>query len=121
MNNRPLAALSVARRNIMPKIPCKHYVIASILLCAVAFTNAHAQNIPASLTTPDTVETRPGTLNFRDGMPDAATTQKLYDELDYIRAVDAFINGYPGVSQLALRKGFIAAGINDNDVPCFRA
>ena len=103
----------------MPKIPCKHYVIASILLCAVAFTNAHAQNIPASLTTPDTVETRLGTLNFRDGMPDAATTQKLYDELDYIRAVDAFINGYPGVSQLALRKGFIAAGINDNDVAVF--
>jgi hypothetical protein len=30
--------------------------------------------------------------------------------------VDAFINGYPLVSQLALRKGFIAAGINDNDI-----
>ena len=48
-------------------------------------------------------------------MPDAATTQKLYDELDYIHAVDAFINGYPLVNQLALRKGFIAAGINDNE------
>ena len=49
-------------------------------------------------------------------MPDAATAQKLYDELDYIHAVDAFINGYPGVNQFAIRKGFIDAGINDNDV-----
>ena len=61
------------------------------------------------------VETRLGTLKFKDGVPDAATTQKLYDELDYIHAVDAFINGYPLVNQLALRKGFIDAGINDND------
>ena len=89
MNNRPLAALSVARRNIMPKIPCKHYVIASILLCAVAFTNAHAQNIPASLTTPDRVESRLGALNFKDGIPDKATAQKLFDELDYVHAVEA--------------------------------
>jgi hypothetical protein len=68
-----------------------------------------------SFITPDAVETRLGTLNFKDGVPDAATTQKLYDELDYIHAVGAFINGYPLVSQLALRKGFIAAGINDNE------
>jgi len=69
-----------------------------------------------SFTTPDSVETRLGTLKFKDGAPDAATTQKLYDELDYIHAVDAFISGYPAVNQLALRKGFIAAGINDNDI-----
>ncbi len=40
--------------------------------------------------TPDKVQTtRFGTLQFKDGVPDAATTQKLYDELDYIHAVDA--------------------------------
>ena len=49
-------------------------------------------------------------------MPDPATAQKLFDELDYIHAVDAFINGYAAVNQLAIRKGFIAAGANDNDV-----
>jgi hypothetical protein len=68
-----------------------------------------------SLITPDSVETRLGTLHFKDGVPDAATTEKLYDELDYIHAVDAFMSGYPLVNQLALRKGFIAAGINDNE------
>ncbi len=66
-------------------------------------------------TTPDSVETRLGTLKFKDGVPDAAATQKLYDELDYIHAVGAFMNGYPLVNQLALRKGFIKAGINDNE------
>ena len=55
---------------------------------------------PPGVATPDRVETRLGTLNFRDGVPDAATTQKLYDELDYIRAVDAFINAYPGLSPI---------------------
>ena len=61
--------------------------------------------IPNSIITPNSVETRLGTLQFKDGVPDAATTQKLYDELDYIRAVDAFMSGFPLVSQLALRKG----------------
>ncbi len=69
-----------------------------------------------SISTPDKVESKLGVLNFKDGIPDVATTQKLYDELDYIHAVDAFINCYPAVSQHALRKGFIKAGVNDNDV-----
>ena len=49
-------------------------------------------------------------------MPDAATAQKLFDELDYVHAVSAFINGYAAVNQLALLKGFRAAGVNDNEV-----
>ena len=84
---------------------------------AAASAPYRKSDIPAELITPDSVETRLGTLNFKDGVPDAATTQKLYDELDYIHAVDAFMSGYPLVSQLALRKGFIEAGINDA-VPC---
>jgi hypothetical protein len=49
----------------------------------------HQSDIPGSCITPDSVETRLGTLNFKDGVPDDATTQKLYDELDYIHAVNA--------------------------------
>jgi hypothetical protein len=71
---------------------------------------------PKAFITPDKVQTtRLGTLQFKDGAPDAATTQKLYDELDYIHAVDAFMNAYPAVNQLALLKGFIAAGVNENE------
>jgi hypothetical protein len=38
-----------------------------------------------SLHTPDTVETRLGTLKFFDGLPDEATVQKMYDNLDFMR------------------------------------
>ena len=34
-------------------------------------------SIPASITTPDRVETRLGTLAFSDGFPDDATVEKL--------------------------------------------
>ena len=73
-------------------------------------------NVPPGISTPDRVETRLGTLNFKDGVPDDATAQKLFDELDYVHAVEAFINGYAAVNQLALLKGFSAAGINDNEI-----
>ncbi|MGC3947792.1 MAG: DUF1254 domain-containing protein [Chryseolinea sp.] len=73
-----------------------------------------------SVSTPDKVVTSHlGTLKFKDGVPDAATHQKLYDELDYIHGVDAFMNGFPAVSQFAIRKGFKDAGVNDNDVLVF--
>ena len=99
------------------KQPKKLIAAAAVLVVIVTTMTASAQtDLPKSIITPDSVETRLGTLKFKDGVPDTATTQKLYDELDYIHAVDAFINGYPLVSQQALRKGFIAAGINDNEV-----
>lgn len=36
-----------------------------------------ATDIPRSITTPDTVETRLGTLRFFDGLPDEATVQTV--------------------------------------------
>ena len=48
------------------------------------------------------MESRLGPLNFTDGVPDAVTAQKLFDELDYVHAVQAFINGYAAVNMLAL-------------------
>jgi hypothetical protein len=35
------------------------------------------------ITTPDRVESRLSTLTFEDGIPDNATNQKVFDELDY--------------------------------------
>ena len=62
--------------------------------------------IPPSLTTPDQVETSIGTLKFRDGIPDQATADKLYDQLDLQRGVSAYLNGLRGVSILAARMAF---------------
>jgi hypothetical protein len=51
-----------------------------------------ATEIPPEITTPDRVETRLGTLNFFDGVPDKTTCEKLYDNLDFMRGVEVFLN-----------------------------
>jgi hypothetical protein len=71
--------------------------------------------IPPFLTTPDSVETSIGTLKFRDGIPDAATASKVYDQLDLQRGVEAFLNGLRGVSIYAARQGIRDAGVKDNE------
>ena len=48
--------------------------------------------------TPDTVETRLGTLNFVDGVPTVATTQLVYDDLDFMRGTEVFLNFVPACS-----------------------
>ena len=53
-------------------------------------------DIPPGLTTPDRVETQIGRLEFKDGAPSAATVQMVYDNLDYVRGVDAFMNSFSG-------------------------
>ena len=73
-------------------------------------------DMPPAIRTPDRVESRLGTLNFKDGVPDDATAQKLFDEIDYVHAFEAVIGGFAAVNQLALLKGFRAAGVNDNEV-----
>jgi len=46
--------------------------------------------IPPGIAMPDKVETRLGTLEFYDGFPSDATVAKLYDNLDFQRAVQAY-------------------------------
>ena len=74
---------------------------------------------PAGLTTPDRVQTQIGTLEFKDGAPSAATAQKIYDNLDYIRGVDAFMNSFSGASAYAIREGFHSIGAEDNTIVIF--
>jgi len=70
--------------------------------------------IPKSITTPDKVETRLGTLEFFDGFPDDATTQKVYDNLDFMRGVQAFLNAVPGASAEGFRTGWATQGADNN-------
>jgi hypothetical protein len=68
----------------------------------------YSTQMPPGIASPDTVETRLGTLNFSDGFPDKATADKCYDNLDFQRGVQAFLSGLPAVSLEAFRRG--AAG-----------
>ena len=75
--------------------------------------------IPPSLTTPNKVESRIGPLFFKDGMPSKETLAKVYDNLDFIRAFDAFTNTMQGVNATAIRRGFLDIGVKDNEILIF--
>ncbi|MEI6509528.1 MAG: DUF1254 domain-containing protein [bacterium] len=69
-----------------------------------------ATDIPASITTPDKVETRLGTLKFFDGFPDDATVQTVYDNLDFQRGVQAYLAALPAANAYAMREGYRSFG-----------
>lgn len=75
-------------------------------------TPGYNYKIPDKIMTPDRVETRLGTLRFFDGLPDAETVTKLYDNLDLIRGVETFLNGIPATSIEGLRLGHLDLGVN---------
>jgi hypothetical protein len=66
---------------------------------------------------PDSVETRLGTLEYESGYPTGKTTQMLFDEIDFQRAVQAYLWAYPAVSfesiQIASKETF---GTDFNDL-----
>ncbi|WP_296810703.1 DUF1214 domain-containing protein [Thiocapsa sp.] len=74
----------------------------------------YAPDVPAKITTPDTVETRIGTLRFQDGAPDPATVQLAYDQLDFGRSIDAFLKGMSATSVYAACRGLEEAGVKPN-------
>ena len=80
--------------------------------------NVSAETV-RSISTPDKVESRLGTLEFNDGAPSEATAALLYDHLDFIHGVQAFIGAYPGASVVAIRRGFRSIGAEDNTIVSF--
>jgi hypothetical protein len=102
-----------------------HNFFSAALVCALAVTTAHAQtapkmkmttDIPTAIITPDTVKTRLGTLRFFDGLPDQATVDMLYDNLDFSRGVQTFLNAMPAASLYAMREGLRAFGPDNQTV-----
>ena len=93
----------------------------TVLLAVFTSISANAQESkpPASITTPDKVESTIGTLEFKDGTPSKATAEKVYDHLDFTYAFRAFTDTFKGVSVQAVLEGFKAAGIKDNEVLLF--
>jgi hypothetical protein len=77
----------------------------------------YATEMPRGVAIPDTVESRLGTLKFFDGFPDAATTEKLFDNLDFQRAVQAYLLALPAVNQVANRSAILAMGPANKTVP----
>ena len=91
-------------------------VVACTLLAATQASVAQSAGaIPPSLVTPDRVETRIGTLDFKDGAPSQATLDKVYDNLLFTHAFDAFVDTFQGVSMSSFRNGIVKAGVKDGE------
>lgn len=74
---------------------------------------------PPGIASPDKVETRLGTFKFFDGFPDEPSVEKLYDHLDFQRAVQAYLLALPPVSQAANRNTIRELGPVNATVPIF--
>ncbi|MGD9528785.1 MAG: DUF1254 domain-containing protein [Dehalococcoidia bacterium] len=74
-------------------------------------TPGYNQPIPESIMTPDVVDTRIGRLEFFDGFPTPSTARTVFDHLDFLRGVQAFLNFIPAASLEAMRRGNAAMGV----------
>ena len=79
----------------------------------------YSTSAPPGVAMPASIDTRLGTLSFFDGAPDEATARKLYDNLDFQRAVQAYLFAIPAVSQAANRDAFREFGPANTVVPIF--
>lgn len=73
--------------------------------------------MPPGVPVADKVETQLGTLNFFGGFPDQASVDKLYDNLDFQRAVQAYLLALPVVNQVGNRDGILQVGPANTTVP----
>jgi hypothetical protein len=119
-----LSRISVKLKNTI----CKHIMPAALVVFLLCYsghalaepTPGYNNKIPESIMTPDKVETRIGTLEFFDGIPTKETAALLYDNLDFMRGVETFLNGIPATSMEGLRLGLASIGAkNSNQVPIF--
>lgn len=76
-------------------------------------TFSQTTDIPAGITTPNTVETSIGTLEFIDGAPLPETAELVYENLDRMRGTDVFLKCIPPASLSSLLQGAEQIGANN--------
>jgi hypothetical protein len=72
--------------------------------------------LASSLVQAETIDSRFGKLEFQNGYPTEATTKRLFDEMDFQRAVQAYLWAVPAVSFESFRQGMKRdLGVDYND------
>ena len=95
-----------------------HALLAAFMVSTAAATEYKmATPLPDGIAIPDKVETRLGTLEFFDGFPDKATAEKRWHNLDFQRAVQAYLLAIPAVSRAADRDACLTLGPVNRTVP----
>jgi len=76
----------------------------------------YATKTPAGINAPAEVKTRLGTLRTKDGFPDKATLEKVFDNLDFQRGVQSVLTAMPAASLAAMRRGHRKIGPDNQTV-----
>ncbi|MFZ5570920.1 MAG: DUF1254 domain-containing protein [Thermodesulfobacteriota bacterium] len=97
----------------------RSWAAALAVILLLFFTGQALTEIPQSIQTPEKVKTRIGKLEFNDGFPSQETARKVYENLDFMRGVEVFLNTCQGASLAALHKGIRQAGAEDGQVLLF--
>jgi hypothetical protein len=104
--------------NVLPVLspsPMALWLLAATSLLPLSLSAQVSEATLKSLSTPDIVESSIGSLEFKDGAPTAETAQKVYDTLDFTRALNAYNNSFRGASAYGLYQGFKSLGQTDNN------
>ncbi|WP_211215518.1 DUF1254 domain-containing protein [Agromyces subbeticus] len=64
------------------------------------------------VSTPDRLSTPFGEFEFFDGVPKPESVQSIFDGLDLVRGITAFLDTVPGASLVAMRRGLRTAGVD---------
>ena len=92
-------------------------IVLSVPMIALADKPKYAADVPDSVLTTDSVDTKLlGKLEFFDGSPKKKTVQKIYDFLDVSRGAEVFLNGIPAASIYGLLEGFKEAGMKPGEL-----
>lgn len=99
-------------------------VLASLLLATSSWAETSPKMkmttpIPESITTPAKIESRLGTLEFPQGFPTDSTVEKVYEHLDFMHGVEAFLYALPGASVHAFGRGLKSLGADNQTVVIF--
>jgi len=80
-------------------------VIFAIAMIATASAENYKMTTPIApgVAVPDKIESSIGTLNLNYGYPEAETAEKIYDNLDRSRALQAYLLAIPIVNQVGMR------------------
>jgi hypothetical protein len=80
--------------------------LALVALSAIpSFAQQHRYEAPIApgVAVPDKIESSIGTLKLRYGYPEAGAVEKIYDNLDRSRALQAYLLAIPIVNQAGMR------------------
>ena len=94
--------------------------LSSAIMLALPISNTAQAQVSTetlkSISMPDKVDTSIGKLEFFDGVPNNATIDTLYDNLDRMRGVQAYLDNQGAASLYAMRMGNAGIGGTSNTV-----